>query len=201
MTDLEACKQLLARLKKFEFVTARELRRALGEEHWQDYEGRREWVKALRERAKIASYELRNYVQMLRIADLQDAQPNRNISLRRERKRGLHWTSPDRKYERALEHLSEKIAENGSLARHLDRFFTPYRWDSTSDIGPDKQSVPRLWYTKNALPQPEEGQIKSIRQLRKEALERAIAAMSTPPAAPKKRNLRRLPLRKPRKSS
>lgn len=186
--DREACKQLLTRLEQLETVTARELRHALGEDHWEDYEGRREWVKALRERAKIASYELRDYVRMLRIADLQDAQPNRNVSLRRLRKRGLHWTSPDRKYERALEHVSERVAEHGSLSQYLDRPFGPDRsYDSTSsDFGPSKEGVPRLWYTENALPQPEEGQIKSIRQLRKEALERAIAAMSTPPEAPEK---------------
>jgi hypothetical protein len=181
MTDLEACKQLLLRLQRREPIAARELKRALGDQNWNDYQLLRASTKTLRERAKIASYELRNYVRMLRIADLHDADPSRNISLRRLRKRGLHWTSPSAKYQRALEHLSERLADNGSLYQYLDR--SPY-----GDIDADKESVPRLWYTENALPPPEEGQIKTIRQLRKEALERAIEAMSTPPAVSKKRH-------------
>jgi hypothetical protein len=77
----------------------------------------------------------------------------------------------------------------------------PYSWDSTTDIGPDKESVPRLWYTKNALPQSEQRKIKTIRELRKEALERAIEALSAPPVVTKKRKLTRLRLPKLRKSS
>jgi hypothetical protein len=196
MTDLEACKQLLLRLRRRESVAARELRRALGEEHWAEYEGWREWMKGLHEQAKLASYQLRQYVGMLRIADLHDAHPSRNISLRRRRKRGLHWTSPDRKYERALEHLTERIGENVSLRQYLDRPFSPNRsYGSISDIGPYKGGMPRLWFhTENALPQSEERKIKTIRQLKMEALERAIEALSVPPTVTKKRKLRRLRL-------
>jgi hypothetical protein len=194
MTDLLACKQLLARMEQRKSVTAQELRRALGEERWDEYRGLRERAKTQREEAKIASYELRDYVRMLRIADLHDAQPNRNISLRRTRERGLHWTSPDRKYERALEHLSERLAENGSLDQDLDR--SPY-----GDIDPDKESVPPLWYTENALPPSDQRKIKTTRQLKMEALQRAIEALSTPSAVTKKRKLRRLRLPKVRKGS
>lgn len=87
MTDLEACKQLLLRLRRRESVAARELKRALGDQHWNDYQLLRAWAKTLCEEAKIASYLLLDYVQMLRIADLRDAYPNRIISLRRRRKR------------------------------------------------------------------------------------------------------------------
>jgi len=65
MTDLEACQQLLMRLLRREPVTAHELKRALGEEHWEDYEGRLERVKEWREEAKIASYELRDYAKTI----------------------------------------------------------------------------------------------------------------------------------------
>jgi hypothetical protein len=60
-------------------------------------------VGALREKAKIASYELRNYVNMLRIADLRDAQSDR-MRVRRGKSmpRGKR---PSDLYERALEHL------------------------------------------------------------------------------------------------
>ena len=118
MTDPEACQQLLMQLLPRKPVTAHELKRALGEEHWEDYEGRLERVKEWREEAMIASYELRDYVRMLRIADLHDAQPNQISG--HMRKRRLRWTSPSTKYERALEHLSKRIEENGSLANHLD---------------------------------------------------------------------------------
>jgi hypothetical protein len=85
MTDVEACQQLLARLQRFGSVPARELRQALGEEHWTVYQEFRDWVKGLHEEAKIASYELREYVRMLRIADLWDPQPHRNSGRRRKR--------------------------------------------------------------------------------------------------------------------
>jgi chromatin segregation and condensation protein Rec8/ScpA/Scc1 (kleisin family) len=145
MTVLESCQQLLLRLQRREPVAARELKRALGEEHWEEYERRREWVVALREKAKIASYELRNYVNMLRIADLRDAQADR-MRVRRGKSmpRGKR---PSDLYERALEHLSERIEENGSLYQYLDRPFTPYVLDCTTDIGEEKERVPRLWYT------------------------------------------------------
>ena len=54
MTDPEACQQLLMRLLRRKPVAADELKRALGEEHWEDYEGRLERVKEWREEAKIA---------------------------------------------------------------------------------------------------------------------------------------------------
>ena len=159
-----------------------------------DFERVKEW----REEAKIASYELRDYVRMLRIADLHDAQPNQISG--HMRKRRLRWTSPSTKYERALDHLSERIGENGSLADHLDRAFSPHSWASSTDIGPDKEGVPRLWYMENALPQSDQRKIKTNRQLKMEALERVIEAVSKPPAVTKKRKLKRLPLRKLRKS-
>ena len=59
MTDLEACKQLLLRLHRRKSVAARELKRALGDQHWNDYQLLAAWAKALREEAKIASYLLR----------------------------------------------------------------------------------------------------------------------------------------------
>src|SRR5271155_1821804 len=114
MTDLEACQQLLLRLQRRKPVAAHELKRALGEELWSDYRLRCERVKRQREEAMIASYELRNYLRMLRIADLHDAQ--RNQISGRMRKHRLRWTSPSTKYERVLEHLSERIEENVSLA-------------------------------------------------------------------------------------
>ena len=199
MTDLEACQQLLLRLQRRKPVAAHELKRALGEELWSDYRLRCERVKRQREEAMIASYELRNYLRMLRIADLHDAQ--RNQISGRMRKHRLRWTSPSTKYERVLEHLSERIEENVSLANHLDRAFSPYSWDSSTDIGPDKEGVPRLWYTENALPQFEESKIKTNRQLKMEALERAIEALSAPPAVTIKRKLRRFRFPKLRKIS
>jgi hypothetical protein len=81
MTDLEACQQLLMQLLRRKPVAAHELKRALGEEHWEDYEGRLERVKEWREEAMIASYELRDYVRMLRIADLHDAPQTKSADI------------------------------------------------------------------------------------------------------------------------
>ena len=176
MTDLEACKQLLVRLRRREPVASPDLKRALGDEYWTDYQLRCASVKKQRDEAKNALYELRDYVRLLRIADLCDAQPNRN---RGGQGRGrLPRTSPSEKYEMALQRLSELVEENGALAQYLDRTFSPYSWDSTSNIGPDKAGMPRLWFhSENALQGPEERKIKTIWQLRQEALAEAIAAM------------------------
>jgi len=201
MTDLEACKQLLARLWRGEAIASRELERALGEEHWAEYQWRRQWTKESRVQAKIARYELRRYAEMLRIADLCDAQPTRSTGRWRRRKGRRPPTSPSRKYERALEHLSERIQENWSLERHLDRPFRPYCWDCSTDIGPAKESVPRLWFHReHALPGFAQWEIKTIKLLKLEALKRAIEALSTPPAVSIKRKLNRLRLPKLRKS-
>ena len=58
-----------------------------------------------------------------------------------------------------------------------------------------------MWYTENALPQFEESKIKTNRQLKMEALERAIEALSEPPAVTRKRKLRRFRFPKLRKIS
>jgi hypothetical protein len=154
MTDLEARKQLLARLRRREPVASQELKRALGDENWTDYQLRCAWVKTQREEAKNAFHELRDYVRLLRIADLCDAQPHRSSEIRQGGI--LPQTSPSAKYEQALERLSELVEQNGALAQYLDRTFSPYRWDGVSDIDFEKESVPRIVYhMQNVRPAPE----------------------------------------------
>jgi hypothetical protein len=191
MTDLEACKELLARLLRREPVSSLELKRALGDEIWTDYQLRRAWVKREREEAKNASYELRDYVRLLRIADLSDAQPNRHIGSRRRFR--TPRTSPSAKYEQALIRLSELVEQNNSLAQYLDRTFSPYCWDCGSDIGPVKEGVPRIVYHRaNVQHVPEERNIKTIRQIRQEALSGAIEAMSAPSSDSKEPKIKRI---------
>ena len=195
MSDLETCKQLLARLWRREPIAPVELERALGEEHWADYQRRRQWAKESRVEANIARYELRSYTEMLRIADLCYAQPTR--SGRPSGRRPP--SSPSRKYERALEHLSERIQEEPSLRRHLDRPFRPYCWDCSTDVAPEKENVPRLWcHKENALAGFAQWEIKTIRQLRLEALQKAIDAQPPPIRVLKKFALK--PLRRRHKT-
>jgi hypothetical protein len=175
MIDVKACEQLMARLNQHQVVPAVELKVALGEEHWTDYKLRRAWVRGQRERAKIASCKLGQYVKALRIADLRQAQADRmRVRTGKLMPRGKR---PYDLYEQALLRLSELIEVNPSLAEYLDRRFSPHSWDGGSDISPDKECVPRLWFhAENALPPIAEREIKTVRQLKMEALQRAIDA-------------------------
>jgi hypothetical protein len=124
-------------------------------------------------------------VRLLRIADLCDAKEARlrarNFSQRRWKR--SNW------YELALECLAELIGDNTSLVGYLDRSFSPNLWEFDAD----REGVPRIKYhTENVLSQPEEATIKTTKQLKWEALEKAIEALSAPPAVSTKRNPERL---------
>jgi hypothetical protein len=175
MSDLETCKLLFTRLQRRDTVAVPELKRALGKEHWMKYQMLRDWAKEQRAQAKIASHELRGYVNMLRIADLRQAQADRMRA--RTGKLMPRGKRPCDLYEQALQNLSDLIEWKPSLWKYFDRPFHPKRWSSSSDISPDKEGVPRLWFhSTNAMPQGAEREIKTVREIKMEVLQGAISA-------------------------
>jgi hypothetical protein len=150
---------------------AREIKRAVGIDHWNAYLMNRAVTKHWRAEAKIASRELRSYVEMLTLADLRDAQADR-MRARTGRLLAGGQRSSDL-YERALDRLAELAEGEPSLLRHLDRNFSPANY--ASEIGPDKESVPRLWFHKHyAVHQNPVKAIKTVAQLKSETLDQAM---------------------------
>jgi hypothetical protein len=163
--------ELSARLHRGEPVAAREIKRAVGIDHWNTYLMNLALTKHWRAEAKIASRELRSYVEMLTLADLRDSQADR---MRAHTGRFLAGGQrPSDLYERALERLAELVERDRSILRHLDRNFSPA--DYASEIGPDKESVPRLWFHKHyAVNHDPVKAIKTLAQLKSETLDQAM---------------------------
>ncbi len=118
--------------------------------------------------AAAARNELRDYLRLLRIADLQEA---RIVSSgNRRRRSSLEPLRSDSKYEKALERLRELTAAKPSLLAQLDRQFDPWNSTPTDSVAADKEHMPRLRYGDGA----NANAIASISQLRIDALEAAI---------------------------
>lgn len=140
-----------------ETVKQFELKSVLGAEHWLDYLGRTQSVKAEREIAQRARDALLEYTRLLQVADMQFGNAERLSQTRahRQAKRLQRGKMPKLTadgaetlregqafYERALERLSELIAADKKITTYLDR-----AWDygeHGSLIDASKERVPRL---------------------------------------------------------
>jgi hypothetical protein len=171
MVDRDACAALLARLSRGEPVAAREIKRAVGIDHWNTYLMNRALMKHWRAEAKLATRALLPYVEMLTLADLRDAQADRmRVRSGNSLEQGKR---PSDLYERALDLLAHLAEHDSSVLRHLDRTFSPTTY--ASEIGPDKESVPRLWFHMHYAVHENPGKaIKTAAELKIEALDRAI---------------------------
>jgi len=130
--------------------------------------------------AKVASAALQDYVRLLRIADLCNGNPARGRTLGSRPR--VRREQPSVKYERALERLAELIDTDASLVDYLDRPFSMNLWyDGT--IAADIESVTRIKYHAGEFViKTQYNILKSIRQLKLEALQRAInSSRSTVP--------------------
>jgi 3-methyladenine DNA glycosylase/8-oxoguanine DNA glycosylase len=173
MTDLAACQQLLVRLEQDGSVTSRELKRALGGDHWRAYQQSREFTKSQRGEAKIASHQLRDYIRLLKIADLHNSQTDR-VS-KRTRQHISPRVSIDGKYEKALERLGELISADRSLSQYLDRTFDPNDLINNPNIGAHKDGVPRVrFHSRNVHGIAQHQAFDTIAEMKAKALQSAI---------------------------
>jgi hypothetical protein len=163
---LSAQRKLLERLEAGESVSTREFKRVLSAEHWRDYESRRNFEKSQRAQAADARYALRDYLRLLRTADLHEARMA-SLSGRRRRANAGAWRS-DSRFERALERLRELTTAQPWLLVHLDRPFDPSDCSPNSNVGADSERIPRLAQADRS------DATASIREFKVDALKAAI---------------------------
>ncbi len=135
--------KLLAMLDAGDRVTKTQLKQVLSPSQWEDYCQSIQFEKWRREDQKAASEELSSYMRLLRIADLRNAQIERQ---NRKAKGGDAIKYGDGYYERALERLGELLAANPRLSMHLDREYDADKPDGECSAG--QQGVPRLKHHK-----------------------------------------------------
>jgi hypothetical protein len=134
---------LLAMLDAGGRVTKNQLKRALTESQWDSYCQTVDFEKWRRQAQREASEALSSYTKLLRIADLRNA----NIERQNRRARGGDAMKySDGYYERALERLGELLAANPWLSEHLDRTYDADKADGECSAG--QQGVPRLKHHK-----------------------------------------------------
>lgn len=120
-------------------VTKNQLKRALTKSQWDSYCQTVDFERWRRQAQREASEALSSYTKLLRIADLRNANIERQ---NRKAKGGDAMKHSDGYYERALERLGELLAANPLLIEHLDR---PYDADSADGgCSAGQLGVPRL---------------------------------------------------------
>jgi len=189
MTDVAACQALLGRLTiasandvktagASASVSSRELKAALGDEHWENYQFNREYKSAIAGESEEAKHQLHSYIEMLRDADLNDSNRDRASSMGWSMK-GFRMHS-DEGYERAIERLDELLSANPRLSRFLDRA-NDYG-DPMGTAGYCRHSIPRpVHHRRQVYDNIDHQQVPSLKSLKIAALEGALASPQTAP--------------------
>lgn len=158
MTDAQACQTLLDRLASGASVEAIDIYKCLDRDNCVLLKQRLGELREQRKWFEEAKRELREYTELLHIADLMNGRAERLSSsanrrlharvmagkpLKMEGHSRLH-NKAESKYEEALERLSELLADRQDLASFLDRDFSWSTKLGQETVSPDKESMPRL---------------------------------------------------------
>ena len=189
MTDVAACQALLGRLTTAPAndaktagastsVSSKELKAALGDEHWENYQFNRQYKSQTAQEVETAKQALGSYIEMLRLADFNDSI--------RDRASGNGWSmagfsmNSDAGYERAIEHLGELLEANPQLIRFLDR---AYDYDDPKGTaGFCRHSIPRpKHHHRYVYGHIEHQQVPTLKSLKIAALENALASPQIAP--------------------
>ena len=152
-------------------MKVKELKRCLGERHWDAFCQERSAASADREMARSASYLLRDYIRLVRIGDMKYGQAE---SLAAKGHKAIDVYHQSEHYlERALECLDGLLSSDVSLNQYLDRDFDYGKQGGICAPYPDE--VPRIRYHKSkvfgyATNEP----FVSLKSLKENALSQAI---------------------------
>lgn len=163
----------LNRLKSDQKVNKRDLIAVLDESEIEQIDLHWENEKAHKESIAEMAYELSRYTEMLHEADKIIGIAENYSSLPREQIQ-RHYAEAETRYERALEHLDELLANNPGLQIALDRAVS---FEAGEECGPDAHSVPRYIFSRSYHVQPIEWQ--TIRSIRIDALEEKLAKLDS----------------------
>ena len=183
---LKRLKELVARLKSGEDITRRDLKNALTEQQWEEFEYNNQNIDIEEPDASNRPDELRTYLDLLKKADFyyyraestSKTERSRIDHLGRSGRKRLFDTA-DTYYERAIERLNE-IFEScdaqtlNEVRTHLDR---PWQLGDSPNLGPNH--MPRIRNSRSRFSDSQSGLTKFDlkRKYKRDAIESAIAAL------------------------
>lgn len=150
-------------------VSRKELKAALGDQHWQAYQAECEYQKAVKDDYDHGRQGARDYTKLLRLADFNDQGVDRASQLGWNRK--ATEIARDGGYERAVERLQELLDADPGLMRFLDKDYDFETWHGNN--GTCRHTVPRPVFHKvnvhgyaefPGLPTPKELKISALQQ-------------------------------------
>jgi hypothetical protein len=188
---LKRLKELLARLKKGEDITRRDLKGVLTDEQWQDFENANEYLKVDYTQVLERPQELNMYLDKLKQGDFYHARAdstpvtarsridsrNRNGRLRlRHQAEGA--------YEDAVMYLCDLLDGNDAQLAQEVRLWLDREVDTSVGNAPnaDPQSVPRVKGSRSIHSESANGGANKFdlkRQYKQEAIENAIACLKS----------------------
>jgi hypothetical protein len=159
-------------------VNSKELKAALGDEHWENYQFNREYKAQTAQEVETAKQQLASYIEMLRLADFNDSI--------RDRASANGWSMKnfrmhsDEGYGRAIEHLGELLSADPQISRFLDK---PYDYDDPKgNAGYSRHDVPRpLHHRRYVYDNIDHQQVPTLKSLKIAALENALASPQIAP--------------------
>ncbi len=184
--QLKRLKELFARLKSGEDITRRDLKNALTDEQWEEFEYNNQNIDIEEPDASNRPDELRTYLDLLKKADFyyyraestKKTERSRIDHLGRSGRKRL-FDKADTYYERAIERLNE-IFEScdgqtiNDVLSHLDR---PWQLGDSPNLGPNH--MPRVRNSRSRFSDSKDGPTKFDlkRRYKQDAIENAIAVL------------------------
>ena len=183
---LKRLKELFVRLKSGEDITRRDLKNALTDEQWEEFEYNNQNINVEEPDSSNRPDELRTYLDLLKKADFyynraestSKTERSRIDHLGRSGRKRL-FDKADTYYERAIERLNE-IFEScdaqtiNEVLSHLDR---PWQLGDSPNLGPNH--MPRVRNSRSRFSDSQSGLTKFDlkRKYKRDAIESAIAAL------------------------
>jgi hypothetical protein len=183
---LKRLKELFVRLKSGEDITRRDLKNALTDEQWEEFEYNNQNINVEEPNSSNRPDELRTYLDLLKKADFyynraestSKTERSRIDHLGRSGRKRL-FDKADTYYERAIERLNE-IFEScdgqtiNEVLSHLDR---PWQLGDSPNLGPNH--MPRVRNSRSRFSDAQSGLTKFDlkRKYKRDAIESAIAAL------------------------
>jgi hypothetical protein len=185
---LKRLKELFVRLKSGDDITRRDLKNALTDEQWEEFEYNNQNINVEEPDSSNRPNELRTYLDLLKKADFYYNRAESTSKTERShidhlgrcgRKR--LFDKADTYYERAIERLNEIFASCdgqtiNDVLSHLDR---PWQLGDSPNLGPNH--MPRVRNSRSRFSDSESGLTKFDlkRKYKRDAIESAIAALKS----------------------
>ena len=188
---LKRLKELLARLKKGEDITRRDLNSVLTDEQWQDFENANEYLKVDYTQVLERPQELNLYLEKLKQGDFYHARAESTPVTARSRidNRNRHGRlrlhhQAEGAYEDAVMYLCDLLDGNDAQLAQEVRLWLDREVDTSTGHAPnaDPQSVPRVKGSRSIHSESANGGANKFdlkREYKREAIENAIACLKT----------------------